>query len=63
MRSLWLVAALLLAACLPSAGAERVLQDWHFDGPAALADWDLNGDILFWDDLLGCAFELSSMSS
>lgn len=24
-------------------------------------DWDLNGDILFWDDLLGCAFELSSM--
>ncbi len=24
-------------------------------------DWDLNGDLLFWDDLLGCAFELSSM--
>ena len=24
-------------------------------------DWDLNGDILFWDDLLECAFELSSM--
>ena len=24
-------------------------------------DWELNGDILFWDDLLGCAMELSSM--
>ena len=24
-------------------------------------DWELNGDILFWDDLLECAFELSSM--
>ena len=24
-------------------------------------DWDLNGDILFWNDTLGCSFELSSM--
>ena len=24
-------------------------------------DWDLNGDILFWDDLLDCAMEISSM--
>ena len=24
-------------------------------------DWDLNGDILFWNDLLGRAFEVSSM--
>jgi len=24
-------------------------------------DWALNGDILFWNDLLGCAFEVSSM--
>ena len=24
-------------------------------------DWSLNGDILFWDDLLGCAMEISSM--
>ena len=24
-------------------------------------DWALNGDLLYWDDLLGCAFELSSM--
>ncbi|MBQ7557700.1 MAG: aspartate--ammonia ligase [Lachnospiraceae bacterium] len=24
-------------------------------------DWNLNGDILVWNDILGCAFELSSM--
>ena len=24
-------------------------------------DWSLNGDILFWDELLGCAMEVSSM--
>ena len=24
-------------------------------------DWDLNGDLLFWHDTLGCAFEVSSM--
>ncbi len=24
-------------------------------------DWALNGDILFWNDILGCAFEISSM--
>lgn len=24
-------------------------------------DWSLNGDLLFWNELLGCAFELSSM--
>lgn len=24
-------------------------------------DWTLNGDILFWNDVLGCAFEVSSM--
>ena len=24
-------------------------------------DWSLNGDIVFWNDLLGCAFEVSSM--
>lgn len=24
-------------------------------------DWKLNGDILFWNDVLGCAFEVSSM--
>lgn len=24
-------------------------------------DWELNGDIILWNDILGCAFELSSM--
>ena len=24
-------------------------------------DWQLNGDIVFWSDVLGCAFEISSM--
>ena len=24
-------------------------------------DWALNGDIMFWDDVLGCAMEISSM--
>jgi aspartate--ammonia ligase len=24
-------------------------------------DWELNGDILFWDEILGCAMEISSM--
>lgn len=24
-------------------------------------DWSLNGDIMFWDDVLGCAMEVSSM--
>ena len=24
-------------------------------------DWELNGDIFFWNDVLGCAYEVSSM--
>ena len=24
-------------------------------------DWEMNGDIMFWDDVLGCAMEISSM--
>ena len=24
-------------------------------------DWELNGDLIYWNDLLGCAFEISSM--
>ena len=26
-------------------------------------DWTLNGDIMFWDDVLGCAMEVSSMGT
>ncbi|NLZ88439.1 MAG: aspartate--ammonia ligase [Clostridiales bacterium] len=33
----------------------------HDDRAPDYDDWSLNGDILFWDDLLGCAMELSSM--
>jgi len=25
-------------------------------------DWELNGDLLYWDDVLGCALEISSMA-
>lgn len=33
----------------------------HDDRSPDYDDWDLNGDILLWNDLLQCAFELSSM--
>ena len=33
----------------------------HDDRAPDYDDWSLNGDIMFWNDLLGCAFELSSM--
>lgn len=33
-----------------------------YDGRAPdYDDWKLNGDIVFWNDVLGCAFEVSSM--
>ena len=33
----------------------------HDDRAPDYDDWKLNGDIVFWNDLLGCAFEVSSM--
>lgn len=40
----------------------RLLSGGKHDGRSPdYDDWDLNGDILFWNGLLGCAFELSSM--
>jgi aspartate--ammonia ligase len=33
----------------------------HGDRAPDYDDWQLNGDIMFWNDVLGCAFELSSM--
>ena len=33
----------------------------HDDRAPDYDDWSMNGDILFWDDVLGCALELSSM--
>ena len=40
----------------------RLLSGSKHDGRSPdYDDWDLNGDIIFWNGLLGCAFELSSM--
>ena len=33
----------------------------HDDRAPDYDDWTMNGDILFWDDVIGCALELSSM--
>ncbi|NLC33474.1 MAG: aspartate--ammonia ligase [Clostridiales bacterium] len=33
----------------------------HDDRAPDYDDWEINGDILFWDELLGCSMELSSM--
>lgn len=33
----------------------------HGDRAPDYDDWTLNGDIILWNDVLGCAFELSSM--
>jgi aspartate--ammonia ligase len=33
----------------------------HDDRAPDYDDWQLNGDIMFWNDVLGCAIELSSM--
>ncbi|MCQ2142190.1 MAG: aspartate--ammonia ligase [Bacteroidales bacterium] len=44
-------------------GIGKALSDGHsHDGRAAdYDDWDLNGDLLVWNDVLGSAFEVSSM--
>lgn len=57
------------AACLEEHGTAFIMQigdrlrsGIRHDGRAPdYDDWALNGDILFWNDLLGCAFEVSSM--
>ncbi len=33
----------------------------HDDRAADYDDWDLNGDLLYYNELLDCAFEISSM--
>ena len=40
------------------------LPRWYIlgeNGSAVINDWDLNGDILMWNPVLQCAFEISSM--
>ena len=57
------------AACLREHGTAFLMQigdklrsGVRHDGRAPdYDDWALNGDILFWNDMLGCAFEVSSM--
>ena len=47
---------------LSSASEKTLKSGKKHDGRAPdYDDWDLNGDIMFWDDLLGCAMEISSM--
>jgi aspartate--ammonia ligase len=56
-------------ACLKEHGTIFIMQiggilksGFRHDGRAPdYDDWQLNGDIMFWNDVLGCAFELSSM--
>ena len=49
--------------CVFITGIGKKLSDGRpHDGRAPdYDDWDLNGDLLYWNELLGCAFELSSM--
>ena len=48
-------------ACILQIGG-RLRSGAPHDGRAPdYDDWDLNGDIMFWDDVLNCALEISSM--
>ena len=48
-------------ACILQIGG-RLKSGQPHDGRAPdYDDWSLNGDIMFWNELLGCAFEISSM--
>ena len=48
-------------ACILQIG-KRLRSGKIHDGRAPdYDDWELNGDIMFWNDVLGCAFEISSM--
>ena len=48
-------------ACILQIG-KRLRSGQIHDGRAPdYDDWELNGDIMFWNEVLGCAFEISSM--
>ena len=48
-------------ACILQIG-KRLRSGTIHDGRAPdYDDWELNGDIMFWNEVLGCAFEISSM--
>ena len=48
-------------ACILQIGGKLRSGQPHDGRAPDYDDWDLNGDIMFWNDLLGCAFEISSM--
>ncbi len=48
-------------ACILQIGGALRSGNRHDGRAPDYDDWALNGDILFWNELLGCAFELSSM--
>ena len=49
------------AVFIEGIGAPLALGAPHDGRSPDYDDWDLNGDILLWNELLGCAFEISSM--
>lgn len=48
-------------ACILKIGGKLRSGQPHDGRAPDYDDWDLNGDIMFWDELLGCALEISSM--
>ncbi|MGI6073015.1 MAG: aspartate--ammonia ligase [Lachnospiraceae bacterium] len=48
-------------ACIMQIGGTLASGKPHDDRAPDYDDWDLNCDIIFWNDVLGCAMELSSM--
>ena len=48
-------------ACILQIGGKLRSGQPHDGRAPDYDDWDLNGDIMFWNDVLGCAFEISSM--
>ena len=48
-------------ACIMQIGGALASGKPHDGRAPDYDDWDLNGDILFWNNTLGCSYELSSM--
>ena len=48
-------------ACILQIGGKLKSGQSHDGRAPDYDDWELNGDIMFWNDVLGCAFEISSM--
>ncbi len=48
-------------ACILQIGGKLRSGQPHDGRAPDYDDWELNGDIMFWNDLLNCAFEISSM--